>query len=143
MKATPFTLMLFFVCLNLSLFVINESNVLGSGDVYAPYESPTGMLTLFPSITIEGLLVSGLTSLGVTGIIGVVTGHLLLGTTVGLLLFALQLVFPLLRWIIAGFPTFLTQIGTPYWIVIPVQVLLSVVWFWFILELLGQRQWEK
>lgn len=144
MKATPFVIILFFVSLNLSLYIINESDVLGSGDdIYQPYETPTGMLAFFPNADVGAVLVSGITTLGVGGIVGAITGHLLLGTTVGLLLWAISLMFPTITWIIAGFPIFLQQMGAPYWIYIPLQVIMSVVWFWFILEFLGQRVWEK
>lgn len=144
MRVTAYSLVLFFVCLNLSLFLLNNTQVLPDYRV-SPFEEPEGIQAHLISFDISGstLLMAG-TALSVWVIISALTGNLIFGGTVALILFALTMLFPVVRWILYGFPIFLQQVGVPTVIVTVIEALMAVVWFWFILGFVGQRsQWEQ
>ena len=144
MRTTPFTLILFFVALNVSLFIINETNVITSSDVAPPYTDPEGIPNLLISfdLTTETLL-TGITIAGVGTLIGLIFGNLVNGGLLALVLFALNMLFPVVRWVVVGFPLFLLELGIHQAIVTGITALMAVVWFWFLLGMLGQRQMEK
>jgi hypothetical protein len=144
MRTTPFTLILFFVALNVSLFIINETNVITSNDVAPPYTDPEEIPNLLISfdLTTETLL-TGITIAGVGTLIGLIFGNLVNGGLLALVLFALNMLFPVVRWVVVGFPLFLLELGVHQAIVTGITALMAVVWFWFLLGMLGQRQMEK
>ena len=92
MRTTPFTLILFFVALNVSLFIINETNVITSNDVAPPYTDPEEIPNLLISfdLTTETLL-TGITIAGVGTLIGLIFGNLVNGGLLALVLFALNM----------------------------------------------------
>jgi len=144
MKVTAYGSVVFFVCLNLSLYLLNETQVLPSYQL-SPYEEPAGITAALIdfNITADELLLAGI-PLAVAGIIFFVTGNFIFGGTVAIILFALQLLFPIVRWILFGFPIFLGQIGVPVTIVYVIEALLAVVWSWFMIGFIGQRSsWEQ
>lgn len=141
MRTTPFILIAFFVSLNVSLYMINESNVLGVESVYEPLEDPTDILGRLATLDGTDLMIGGIPLIA-SSIIGFITGHLLLGASLGIILFAFNLLIPVVNWILMGFPEFLYQMNAPYWIVIPVQVMMALVWFWFMISFIGQRAME-
>lgn len=75
-------------------------------------------------------------------IIGYITGHLIFGGTVAIILFAFDLFIPVVKWVIFGLPTFMAQMGVPLVVYTSVTALMSCVWFWFILSFVAQRQLE-
>lgn len=142
MKLTAFGIILFFVCLNLSLYLINETSVLPSYQ-QSPYETPEGISGRLVHLDLStSNLAIGTTLLAVFVVIGYITGHLLFGGTVAIILFAFDLLFPVAKWIVFGFPIFLAQMGVPLVVYTTLTALFSVVWFWFLLGLVAQRQLE-
>ena len=143
MRLTVYPVILFFVCLNLALFMMNETALLGELS-RPPYEEPTAIIEnlFYLDLSTNTLIMAG-TSLVVSIIVGFIAGNMIYGGTVAIILFALNLLFPIVRWVLFGFPIFLAQIGVPTVVITVVNVLMSVVWFWFILGIIAQRQLEK
>jgi hypothetical protein len=75
-------------------------------------------------------------------ILSYITGHLIFGGTVAIILFAMELFFPIVKWVVFGLPTFLQQMGVSIVIYESITALLALVWFWFILGFVAQRQLE-
>ena len=142
MRMTPYLVILFFISLNLSLWIINESNVLGVESVIEPYEDPYDIIGNLAHIDVNDIY-AGVVPLVATTIIGLITQHLLLGATLGIIMFAVNMFIPIVSWIMTGFPMFLQKIGTPIWIYLPIQALMGLVWFWFILGFFAQRNLER
>jgi hypothetical protein len=142
MKVTAFGLLLFFVALNVSLYVINETAILPYYK-QSPYEEPQGIINrlVHLDLSTSNLAIGG-AALTVFIILGWITGHLLFGGTVAIVLFAMSLLFEPLKWLIFGFPTFLGQMGVPLIVYTPLTALMSVVFFWFLLGFVAQRQLE-
>lgn len=151
MKIGLYSLMLFFICLNLSVYLMNESQLLG--DFYIPpYEEPSNILSRLLTLNITGTdLLFGGTTIAVGFIVSWISGKFIYGGTLALILFAIDLFVPMAKWILFGFPTFLNQIaevetgaaGSLAAISLVIQVLMSLVWFWLILGFIGQRQLEQ
>lgn len=143
MKVTAYGSLIFFICLNLSLFLLNETEMLPNYEL-SPYEEPEQIQSIFLNVSIGNILLMAGTSLTIVAIIKILTGNFIFGGTVGLILFALQALFPAVQWILFGFPIFLGQIGVPYMITAVIQTLMAVVWAWFIIGFIGQRSiWEQ
>ena len=143
MKVTAYGSLIFFVCLNLSLYLLNTTQVLPNY-TQSPYEEPAGIQDKLIHFDLSATnLLIGVTVLGVGAIIGYITGHLVFGGTIAIVLLALDLIFPVVKWILFGFPIFLGQIGVPLVITVIIQTLMAVIWFWFIMGMIGQRGgWE-
>lgn len=143
MKVTAYGTLLFFICLNLSLYLLNETSVLPNYE-QSPYEEPAEIQSIFLNVSVGNVLLMAGTSLTIVAIIKILTGNFIFGGTVGLILFALQALFPAVQWILFGFPIFLGQIGVPFVITTIIQTLMAVVWAWFIIGFIGQRStWEQ
>lgn len=142
MKLSALGLLLFFVALNVSLYVINETAILPYYK-QSPYEEPQGIVNrlVHLDLSTQNLAIGG-AGLTVFVILGWITGHLLFGGTVAIVLFAMSLLFEPLKWLIFGFPTFLGQMGVPLIVYTPLTALMSVVFFWFLLGFVAQRQLE-
>jgi hypothetical protein len=144
MKVTAYGTLVFFICLNLSLYFLNTTQVLPNYRI-SPFEDPTGIQGQMTFIDISAAsLIGGLGVIGVGFLIGAMLGRLVLGATLGLIVFTLTLLGPPIQWILFGFPTFLAQIGVHFAIVTLIETLMAVVWFWFLLGFIGQRStWEQ
>lgn len=143
MRITAFSLILFFICLNLSIYLINETGAL-TGVGKSPYTNPDEITWLIMGIDISsGDLVLGVVTIGVGFAVGLLTGQLILGGTLALILFAINLVIPVLKWVLFGFPIFLGQLGVPPAIATTLEALMAVVWFWFFLGFFSQRTVER
>jgi len=142
MKLTAFGIILFFVCLNVSLYLINETAVLPHWQ-QSPYEEPSGIIgrLIHLDLSAENLLI-GIVPLTVSWILGWISGHLLFGGTLGIIIFAMDLCFPVIKWVVFGLPIFLSQMGVPLVVYTSMTALMSVVWFWFLLSFIAQRQLE-
>lgn len=139
MRTSAYAVLLFFVCLNVSLFIISETEVLPQ---YAePYETPTD---------IRIRLVGSFTVLTVTIILSGIVGQWLVGVAVGLLLWVLDFFIGttgIISWIFLGFPEFIERAAMMsgadltfvYVITGATNALMAVVWFWFIMGLVSQR----
>jgi len=137
-KIGAYGLIFLFVCLNLGAYLLNEFQVLGDYRV-EPYETPT---TIQEQIT-DNLVLHIVSSVGVGGIIGFITGNLVYGGTASLVIFSLSALFPVVRWVIGGFPLFLSQLGAPTEIVLVISVLTGIVWFWTLFSVLSGRAVER
>lgn len=142
MRVTAFTILLFFVCLNLSLYFINETQILPNME-QPPYTAPEdiGSRLILVDVSAQNLLLGG-SILAVGFIVGWITGRMIYGGTVAIILFAMDLLFPVVRWTLFGFPLFLNQLGVHYALTTIISVLVSLVYFWFIIGFIGQRQME-
>lgn len=142
MKLTAFLIIAFFVCLNVCLYIISETAVLPYSET-SPYETPSGISTklFYVDLSTGNLLIAG-TQLIIGTILGFIAGHLIFGGTVAIILFAMTLIFPIVKWVVFGLPTFLAQMGVSIIIYESITALLALVWFWFILGFVAQRQLE-
>ena len=141
MKLTPFIALFFFVCVNLSLYLMTETHFMAS-TMNPPYETPESLGGIFHFDLSTGNLLVGGGILGVGLIMGWITGKLIYGGTVAIILFGLDLVLPIVKWLILGLPIFLGQIGVHPAITLTVGTLLTVIFFWFFLSMLVQRPLE-
>jgi hypothetical protein len=143
MRLTPFTLVLFFISINVSLYVINETGVITmqGTETIQPYVSPTEISGILVYVDATSILMAG-TALVVGTILSWLTSNIWVGGTLAVILFALDLLFPIVRWILFGFPVFLGQIGVHASIIVSLTALMSAVWFWFVLGFIGQRNLE-
>lgn len=143
MRVTVYLLILVFICLNVSVYLVNEMEPLGQVGVQ-PYDSPTGIQGRLISLDLSGenLLIAGVT-LGVGLILGQVLGNKLIYGTLAVVLFALDLIIPVVKWILFGFPIFLAQLDVPTPITTVLTTMMAVVWFWFLLGFIGQREIER
>lgn len=139
MKTTAYTLLLFFICLNLSLYLIHETQVFPSA-AEEPWESPDDIWSRFS--TSVGLL-------GVVAIVAVWTKNPYLGIA-GLTLWVADVFLPIVNWVFFGLPNFITAVagscttGAAELLLLAnvIQALTGAVWFWFILGFLSQRVME-
>jgi len=143
MRVTPFTIIMFFVCLNIGFYIMNESNLVGDIN-RSPYETPSGIMNklIYVDLSTENLLI-GVMILGAGTLFGLIKGNLIYGGTVAIFLAVIDLVVPIMKWVIFGFPSFLSQIGVPYYIYTSVSAVMSVIWCWFFLSLIAQRELSR
>lgn len=134
-KIGAFEIVLFFVCLNLSCWLMSEIQVI-------PFElegieNPTSITSNFEVQVFAGItLVSG-------GILaGLLVGSVLVGAVVALTITAITFIVPTLLWVINGLPMMLVMLGVPSIITTILGVLISMVFMWFIVGLLAQRRLE-
>lgn len=123
--------------------MVNESGVLPPYEVVQPYTEPEDILSKIAHIDLSsGTLLIGITAFAASAIFGILTGHLILGGTVGLILLGIDLVSPIAAWILLGFPRFLVQIGVHPLIITVFTVIFAYPWFWFLLNVILQRPVE-
>lgn len=135
MRIGAFELLLFFVCMNLGCFILNEMDAL-------PYaiegvETPDSINDRFvTSIGGSIAIIAG----------GVLTGLLLnalaQGAVIALIIAALNFLVPVFDWIFLGFPKMLSLMGLPEPIWLAVSVLIGIVWVWFLIGIVAQRYME-
>jgi len=135
LKVGAFEILLFFVCLNLSFYIIDYMDFL-------PYsiqatETPTSI-----NAQITGRIGSSI-AIMIGGVLcGLLVSALIQGAAIALVLAALNLLFPIFEWIFLGFPKFLTKIGVPEPIYLALSVLIGLVWVWFLVGIVAQRYME-
>lgn len=134
MRVTAYALIVFFICLNLSFYIIAETEVLP--EYKAPYEKPTGIESQFTNV----LTLTIVTVIGAG--ISAIMGRFLLGATISLIIWVLGYFLPIVSWVFVGFPRFLAQMGVPEVIYVSLSALMAVVWFWFIMGVFSQRTLE-
>lgn len=141
MRVTAFGLITFFVCLNLSLYLINEFQVLA---VEQPEQTPPA--------NIYTQLIGSLLTLGAGALLTYVFENWLFGTG-ALALWGIQFLLGtdnIVYWIFYGTPEFVNRFAsaaqlTTEQILVFQNVTLcltAIVWFWFILGFISQRQME-
>jgi hypothetical protein len=143
LRISAFGLILFFVSLNISLYLINETAILPSYS-QSPYESPQNIQAklVHLDLSAENLMI-GIVAAAASGLIGLITGHLLFGGTVALIFLAMDILFPIVKWVVFGLPEFMRQMGVPEILYVSVTALMSLVWFWFLVGLIVQRPLEE
>lgn len=138
MRLTVFSLMGFFVCFNLSLYLLNSFNFFGSEIGISPYSEPAEMQFVSANLDAQGIVIgAAVVTAGI--LIGYLAGNMIVGGSIGLLLLAIELIFPVARWVLFGFPLFLSDIGVPTEISNVLIVIFSFVWFWFFISLFTER----
>jgi len=143
-----YSLLLFFVCLNLATVLIATTNAFPNPGVSS--DDITSMSNMF---TIETILAAGIG--GVAALVGgILMQNVFLGAMAGILWVFGSLIAPI-RWIVVGFPTLVSTvlrvmctnagIGAVETAVVSnlflgvFTVMFSVVFFMFIMELFSQR----
>lgn len=129
MRLTAFVLFLLFICMNLSFWIITTSQVLPTQQ--PAYSDPQAIIIMFT------------VSVTVWAIFTWITGHLIFGGTVALIVFGLGLFLPPIQWLIAGLPTYLGEIGISNIVIVPVSVLVTFTIFWFLAGLFVQRPLQE
>ena len=137
MKTTAFAIVMFFVCLNVSLYIIKETQLLPY--YVEPYEDPSEFVTRIATslgILGSGALVAAITRNPWTGVVAI-------SAWVG------SILMPFFNWALFGFANFmgsmaaLTENPALVLVVINgVQAMMAVVWFWFLLSMISQRYVE-
>lgn len=144
MKLTVYTVLAFYICLNVSLYLVGQFHVFPQME-QPPYVTPQAIETKLISSFISAAIAWGLTA--------AIVGSLLYGGLAGLLIFALQFFLggdSILYWGLYGLPEFLSQTAAAMGIN-SVQVgvltgslvgLFSLIWLWFLLGLVSGRYME-
>ncbi len=142
------TIMIFVICLNVSLYFITASQVLPVS--FVDEDNPDSFVTDPQNISTKFLYVdfsTGTIFLAGTGlifsvIIGWATRSLVLGGTLGVGIFALTLFSPVVSWILFGLPRFMNMMGIPSYISAGVMAILVVPFFFTVLSFIAQRPIE-
>lgn len=144
MRVTAFSIILFFVCLNVALYIVHETQVLPFSQ--EPYEDPGDFTT---TGTISYRLAGSLTLLGVTAMVAILSKNTYIALA-GLTIWVADIFFPVFHWILFGFPEFATRLaaasGSPsqvYVVTTAMNALVAAVWFWFILGFVSGRSMEQ
>lgn len=120
--------------------MINEAGVFPSYEVIQPYTDPDDISSKLVHIDLSsGTVLIGFTAFAASAIFGLLTGHLILGGTVGLILLSIDLLSPLASWVLLGFPKMLGQIGVHPLIITVVTILFAYPWYWFMFSFIAQR----
>jgi len=130
-------LMLFYICLNLAIFVVSQMNLLPYS--MNPQAPPQTFLDLLNVPDIQYLIAPTITGIG--GLISIMLGHNLLGGAL-IVYGALTLIFPPLQLAIIGIPQLIAVLGLPEPIPTVLTVLCSFIWFVFVIEFMAGRKIE-
>ena len=139
MKVTAYAILLFYVSLNISLYLVNQTQVL-------PYNVPA-QRTPF---NMAQALLGGFLTMTIASIAAVLVGNLLIGAAAGLSLFAIQYLIgqdTVIHWVFYGFPAFINDAAlasgvdatTVTLFTTVTMALASLPWFWFIMSYFGGR----
>lgn len=137
MRIGAFEILFFFICLNLSFYVINETQAIPEHSIEG-VETPASI----EAMTIDRIVAGGVI-LVIGTLISIALKQYVLGGTITVILFALELVAPVVDWVLFGFPRFLTIIDVPPVISTALTTIFAVVWFWFLIGLISQRYMEQ
>ena len=130
-----FEILLFFVCLNLGCYFISSIGAIPFN--VEGLETPESIMarfdiTLFSSIAI---LIGGTFA-------GLLLNSVVQGAVIALAIAAINLVMPLLTWVLFGTPVLLALLGVPPIITTIISVPIAMVFFWFLIGLIAQRYME-
>ena len=145
-NVTAIGIFLFFVALNVSIAWIASSGVLpvdftSTNPDYVTDPTEIGNMFISVDVTTGNLALAG-TALIVTTILGWIAGSMVTGGALGVGIFALTLLSPIVRWVLYGFPYFLNLMGVPVYITAGITAMLSVPLFFTVLSFLAQRPIE-
>lgn len=148
MRVTAYSLLLFYVVLNLSLYLVSGA---GNADYQViplsilPHETPEALYTR---------LIGMFLTLGIVTLAGWLFGQVYLGGGVALLLFVIQFFVgsdSIFHWVFWGLPNFIStalgaagvDLAISAMFVGTVLAMTSVIWFWFIMSLMSGRVLEQ
>lgn len=135
MKIGAFELLLFFICINLSCYILNTIEVLP--DTTLATETPQSINDQF------ALGIGGSIAIVMGGVIaGMMVSAVIQGAAIALIIAAISWLVPIADWIFLGFPKMLALIGLPEPIWLAIQVLIGLVWVWFLIGIVAQRYME-
>jgi hypothetical protein len=129
---------LFFVVFNISLYMIQASGVIGYSQ--APYQSPGNISSQLVgwNVITNVSSVTGIIFLTVSAITALVLKEYVLGTAM-LVIWTLGYLIPVVQWVLFGFPIFLAQCGVPAYIWVSLTTVISLCFFWFLLNFVGGK----
>lgn len=130
MKIGAFEILLFFVCLNLGCFILNEMDALPYST--QPTETPLSIRNVVASV--------GIISVGV--VVGFLVGAIWQGAVIAVIIASLSLVLPIADWVFFGVVDLFDALGVPTVISTVIQILVGTVWVWFLIGLVAQRYME-
>ncbi len=138
MKLTPYLILLFLVAVNGSLYLLNQLEVLPyyKQGTYDPQQMQSKLVAV--DVSLNSLALGGI-GLGMGIIGGLIAKNLLAGGTVGLILFAISVFLPIIKWALFGIPEFMLQMGVPTVFVAVVYALIAVPYVWFVLGFVSSR----
>lgn len=154
MRLTAFAIIVFFIAMNISLGIIQISRVLPQDKTIPTTTAPQDITTMLIHVDLStGNLIIGGAALAVGAFLGWFMGNLILGGTVAIIFFGLDLFIPIGKWVIFGLPSFIgdmvgtagadaTTTATLSAITFGLTALMAAVWFWFFLGLIMQRPLE-
>lgn len=134
-RTGAFEILFFFICLNLGCYLIQEFNFLGYS--IQAVETPAsieetfltnlgGSIAIIMGGTIAGLLLNAIAQ----------------GAIIALVIAAINMLFPVFNWVVAGFPNLLEAMGVPEPIPLILKVVVGIVWVWFLIGIVAQRYME-
>lgn len=142
------SIVLFFVALNVALYLVNQTQVIPSTESVQPIYTPDTISIAF--LDVNPFTVGG--SIAIVGV-GILTGWLMgkviYGASIAVLLFVADKLSGIVSWVFFGFPKFVAA-----WAAVsgdPTQVniiagaayaLMSVPFLWFLMGLVAQRPIE-
>lgn len=143
MKVTPFNLMLFFISLNLSLWVIQVTEVIPVARI-PEIESPTAIQDLLIGSILSGAIVAAV-------VLVLTTGNIVYGASSAMIVFVLNMLTGtnnVIHWAFFGLGNYVNIVTRvmgldPIIATVCVGVigaLTSPVWFWFIIDLFSGRK---
>jgi hypothetical protein len=142
LRTTVPSIMMFYILLNICLFLLNALAVLPASSRIEPMDDPLSITGKLAHISGTDIAI-GVVTISLGFIVGWLLKRIFLGGTIGVILFALDLLSPVAGWILYGFPRFLEMIGVNSFLVLGLQAILAVPWFWFFIELFSQREFDK
>ena len=106
MRVGAFEILLFFICLNLSCYVLNEMDVLP--ETIQTTETPESLNNRFI------LGIGGSIAIVMGGIVaGLMLSSIIQGATIALVIAAVTWLAPIADWIFLGFPRMIQLMGVP------------------------------
>lgn len=142
MRVGAFEILLFFICINMSIGILNGMNILSTpaGDEAYRIE-PTETTASIESTLVSNLAGSITIAIGAM-FAGVLFNAVTQGAVIALILFTLNLLLPIFTWLFGGLPDLLISMGVPDIIYTPLVILVGFVWGWFLLGIVAQRYME-
>lgn len=130
MKIGAFEILLFFICLNLGCYILNEMEALPI--TIQSTETPLSIRNVVASV--------GIITVGV--VVGFLIGAIWQGAVIAIIIASLSLVLPMANWVFFGVVDLFDAIGVPTVISTVIQILVGTVWVWFLIGLIAQRYME-
>ena len=115
MKVGAFEILLFFICLNLGCFILNEMEALPF--TIQSTETPLSIRNVVASV--------GLITVGV--VVGFLIGAIWQGAVIAIIIASLSLVLPIANWVFFGVVDLFDALGVPTIISTVIQILVGTV----------------